>query len=199
MRYLKYGFPLLALMSLAACQRAGSEAAAAATPAPSASAAAGSTAASGSSASPFLVKASIREIMDAEIDPAADALWESVAVINGEQKQPHTPEEWQAVRRNAITLIEATNLIVMDGRRIAPAGAHYTDEADPELLQKRLEANRAPFIGMAEALRGVSVKMLDAIDAKDADRLFDLGSDLDEACEACHLAYYYPRDLEPKR
>jgi hypothetical protein len=137
--------------------------------------------------------------MDAEIDPAADVLWESVAIINGEEKRPHTPEEWAAVRRSAITLIEGTNLILMDGRRIAPAGAHYPDEVDPELLQARLEANRASFIGMTEALRAVGLKVLDAIDKQDSNRLFELGGDLDEACEACHLAYYYPADLEPKR
>jgi len=137
--------------------------------------------------------------MDAEIDPAADALWESVAVINGEEKQPRTQEEWQAVRRSAITLIEATNLIVMDGRRISPAGVRYPDEADPTGLEQRYEANRAAFAGMAQALRAVALKTLDAIDAKDTKRLFDLGGDLDEACEACHVVYWYPPDLEPKR
>ena len=78
-------------------------------------------------------------------------------------------------------------------------GAHYQDEADPELLQARLEANRASFLGMTQALRSVGLKVLDAIDKQDANRLFDLGGELDEACEACHLAYYYPPDLEPKR
>ena len=188
MHYFKHCPVLLILLTLAACQREVAQppaTAAASTPAPA--------------PAPFLIKASIREIMDAEIDPAADALWESVAVINGEEKRPRTPDEWQAVRRNAITLIEATNLIVMDGRRIAPAGAHYDEEADPERLQQRLEANRATFVDMAQALRTVGLKTLDAIDAKDAKRLFDLGGDLDEACEACHLAYYYPPDLEPKR
>jgi hypothetical protein len=33
---------------------------------------------------------------------------------------------------------------------------------------------------------------LDAIDAKDPQRLFDVGGEIDEACEACHLVYWYP-------
>jgi hypothetical protein len=86
----------------------------------------------------------------------------------------------------------------MDGRRIAPVGAHYADEADPERLQARLESNRGSFVGMTQALRAVGLKVLDAIDKQDANRLFELGGDLDEACEACHLVYYYPADLEPK-
>jgi hypothetical protein len=35
---------------------------------------------------------------------------------------------------------------------------------------------------------------LDAIDAKDSARLFEVGGEIDEACEACHLVYWYPPD-----
>lgn len=148
--------------------------------------------------SPFHIHASIRELMDAEIDPAADVIWESVAVVNGEEQQPRTPEEWQAVRRAAITLLEATNLILMDGRPIAPPGVRYPEEADPQVLQARLDANRASFVGMTQALRSVGTQILEAVDAKDAQKLFELGGTLDEACEACHVVYWYPPDLEPK-
>src|ERR1700761_660212 len=83
----------------------------------------------------FQVTASIRELMDAEVDPAADSLWDAVAVTTGPQgevdKQPHTTEEWQSLRRSALTLVEATNLLMIDGRPIAPKGAHYAGEADP--------------------------------------------------------------------
>jgi hypothetical protein len=183
-RISRYCLIVLIPLCFAACQRVASQAAPAATAAP---------------ATPFLVHASIRELMDAEIDPAADALWGSVAIINGVEKRPQTPEEWQALRRSAITLIEATNLIVMDGRRIAPAGSRYRDEPDTQVLQARFNANRAAFVGMAEALRAVSLKTLTAIDAQDANRLFELGGDLDETCEACHVVYWYPPDLETKR
>jgi len=142
---------------------------------------------------------SIRELMDAEVDPAADALWDSVAVIvspSGEEdKQPHTAQEWQALRRQAIILLESTNLLAMEGRRIAPAGAHYPDEADPEVLQKRLDANRAPLVGFAAALHNQALEALDAIDAKNPQRLLEVGGEIDEACEACHLVYWYPPDL----
>ena len=36
---------------------------------------------------------------------------------------------------------------------------------------------------------------LDAIDAKDPNRLLEVGGEIDEACEACHLVYWYPPDL----
>jgi hypothetical protein len=41
----------------------------------------------------------------------------------------------------------------------------------------------------------VSLQALEAIDAKDAKRLLDVGGDIDAACEACHLVYWYPPDL----
>jgi hypothetical protein len=150
--------------------------------------------------SPFLPKASIRELMEAEVDPAADALWDSVQITltaaGEEDRQPRTDEEWKAVRRSAVILVESTNLLVMEGRRIVAPGAQLPPgEADPAILQKRLDANRAPFIGFALALRGVSLQALEAIDAKDPKRLLEVGGDIDAACEACHLVYWYPPDL----
>jgi hypothetical protein len=69
--------------------------------------------------SPFLPKASIRELMEAEVDPAADALWDSVQITltaaGEEDRQPRTDEEWKAVRRSAVILVESANLLVMEG------------------------------------------------------------------------------------
>jgi hypothetical protein len=148
-------------------------------------------------ATPFLVKTTIREIMDAEVDPAADALWDSVAftaTLQGQHEdRPETPEAWQAIRRNAITLLEATNLIVMPGRRIAPAGMTLTPgELDPAILQRKLETNGAQFAAYAQVLRGLALQAIDAIDVKDAQKLFELGGAIDSACEACHLVFWYP-------
>jgi hypothetical protein len=148
-------------------------------------------------ATPFFVKTSIREIMDAEVDPAADALWDSVAFTSTLQgvheDRPETPEQWQAVRRGAITLLEATNLLVMPGRRIAPAGiALAPGELDPAILQRKLEANPAQFAAYAQVLRGLALQTIDAVDAKDAQKLFELGGAIDTACEACHLVFWYP-------
>ena len=151
---------------------------------------------------PFLPKASIRELMDAEVDPAADVLWESVVytvtAAGAEDKQPRTPEEWQAVRRGAITLIEATNLLMMDGRRVAPPDTPLAPgEATIEVRQHRFDTNRAAFVGFAQALQNIGLKALEAIDAKDAKRLMIAGGEIDEACEACHLVYWYPPEPKP--
>jgi hypothetical protein len=150
-------------------------------------------------ATPFLVKTSIREIMDAEVDPEADALWDAVAFTStlqgNHEERPETPEQWQALRRHAITLLEATNLIIMPGRRIAPPGlALPPGELDPAVLQRKLEANPAQFAAYAQVLRGLALQAIDAVDAKDPEKLFELGGAIDAACESCHLVFWYPPD-----
>jgi hypothetical protein len=61
--------------------------------------------------------------MDSIVDPDADTIWGSVAIINGkEEKAPHTNEEWVTVRRNALQLVEASNLLQIPGRHVAKPG-----------------------------------------------------------------------------
>lgn len=155
-------------------------------------------------AAPFKTHASIREIMDAEVDPAADAIWESVVFTvtasGAEDKQPRTADEWKAVRRSAVTLVEAANLLMMDGRRMAPIdAAPVPGEPNRAFIQKRLETNHASFVGFAQAFQAVSLKVLNAIDAKDVDRLLEAGGELDEACEACHVFHWYPPEAMPSQ
>jgi len=148
---------------------------------------------------PFRPKASIRELMDSEIDPAADFIWESVASISTraglEERQPRTDEEWLEVRRRAITLIEATNLLVMKGRRVSakyePAAA--PGELDTDQAQQKIDANREAFVALAQRLQDTGLQTLAAIDAKDPVALFDLGGTIDEACESCHVTFWYPK------
>ena len=180
MRHARWGALLIGLLMVSACARNA--------PAPVSQAA---------QPPPFLLKASIRELMDAQIDPAADTLWESVAfnitAAGEETRQPRTTEEWKAVRRGAITLIEASNLLMMEGRHIAPQNVLLAPgELRPEVLQQKLDANHAPFDGFARALQNVGLKALAAIDANDAAGLLEVGGEIDEACESCHLVYWYP-------
>src|SRR5438132_12931523 len=68
----------------------------------------------------------IKDIMDSIVDPSAEFLFESVAEIADEQgvreKAPQMDEEWKEVRERAIALVEAPNLLVMNGRAVAKPG-----------------------------------------------------------------------------
>src|SRR5437879_4321010 len=70
--------------------------------------------------------ATIKDLMDGTVDPSADVVWDSVETVTNaagtEDKRPRTEQEWKEVRNNAIRVIEAANLIIMDGRRVARSG-----------------------------------------------------------------------------
>lgn len=156
--------------------------------------------------SPFILSASIQDIMTSIIDPSADYLWDSVSVIGTadgiEQHQPRTDEEWLEVRHKAITLMEATNLLAMAGRRVVAEGKHMQDEGlegnlTAAQIQKLMDDDHASFVAFAHALNTATGQALQAIDKRDVDAFLEAGGTIDEACEACHLKYWYPNQGIP--
>jgi hypothetical protein len=158
------------------------------------------------SLSPFILTASIQDIMHGVIDPSADFLWESVGTevtAAGETvHQPQTNEEWDAVRNRAITLMEGTNLLVMEGRRVVAEGkevedAHVDGIQKASEIQLAIDKDRASWIDFAHALHDAGQQALQAADARDAEKLLHSGEALDAVCEACHLKYWYPGQVIP--
>jgi hypothetical protein len=152
-------------------------------------------------ASPFIVTATFKDVMDSMVDPSADYLWESVATIvtraGIEERRPRTDDDWKKVRQSAITLIEATNLLVMDGRQVARPGEKSENpgiELSPEAIRRVMDADPATLVTLAHALHDAGMKALAAIDAKNVEALSDAGETIDTACENCHLKYWYPAD-----
>jgi hypothetical protein len=149
----------------------------------------------------FRLTGTIKDLMDGVVDPSADYLWDSVATIvtkkGIDERRPRTDEDWKNVRRRAIALIEAPNLLMMEGRKVARPGEKSENpgiELGPEQIQEILDGDRATFIQRAHALQDAGLKALDAIDRKDVDGLSNAGEAIDEACEQCHLKYWYPPD-----
>ena len=152
----------------------------------------------------FQPNASVREIMQSVVAPSAQGLWDSVGTISNAQGtvnlEPKTDADWAALRRHAIALAEATNLLMIPGRHIAPAGAQTlkADEADPgaelppDEIEKRVNANWPTWIAMARALHGSAETLLRAVDTRSVQGLETDGGELDAVCENCHLAFWYP-------
>lgn len=148
--------------------------------------------------------ATVKDIMDALVDPGSDYIWDSVETVvsakGTEEKAPRTDEDWKAVRNHAIMLIEATNLLQMPGRHVAKSGEKADDpkvELSPEQIEGLINKDRAAWIKYAHGLHDATMKTLEAVDAKDKDKLLDVGNDIDEACEKCHLQYWYPNEKRP--
>ena len=138
--------------------------------------------------------------MDAQIDPAADEVWNSVASIvtasGVEEKQPRTDEEWEALRLKALLVTEGANLLAMPGRRVVAEGKPLDPEElageTPADIEKAIENNRAGFVRLAQGLHDAGLEVLAAIAAKSPQQLIDAGEKLDTACENCHSTFWYP-------
>jgi hypothetical protein len=160
--------------------------------------------------SPSLLKpvAGIADIMAIEIDPSADALWGAVGTVvsksGTKNNRPTTDKQWDELKDRAVMLIEASNLLLLDGRRVARDGVQkIEDQGTPgnlsaEQSQNLIDANRDSFASFATGLRVVGEQMLKAIDAKNPEDLMEAGAALDEVCEGCHLKFWYPGQHIPR-
>ncbi len=145
----------------------------------------------------------IVDVMEFMIEPSADVLWESVATIVNEKgiedRRPRTDEEWTVVKRSAVTLVEATNLLLID-RPAAHPGTKSENpniELEPEQIDKLLADDPASWKKYVKALYDATVPALTAINNKDAEALLTSGEGIDTACENCHLHYWYPPNKAP--
>jgi hypothetical protein len=145
--------------------------------------------------------ATIRELMGSIIDPSADFLFETIVQIVDEKgiidKTPKNDEEWSEVRRHALILLEAPNLLISAGRKVARPGekaAFPEVELQPEQIQKKIDDDPASFVRRARKLQDAAALALKTIDARDKEALFRALGDVDKACETCHLHYWYPND-----
>jgi len=148
--------------------------------------------------------ATIRELMHSIVDPTADVVWLSVGTVMDENGvhdiRPSTDEEWEHVRNGAITLLESANLLMMPGRAVAHPGEDSLApgiELTPEEIAQLIDANPRSWNARSLVMHQLVTSMVEAIDAKDADTLFTLGSQLQAVCESCHREYWYPNEVVP--
>lgn len=155
---------------------------------------------------PYRPVASIREVMNGVIDPSVDHVWNSVkTVIDDGQMTDHAPatdEEWAEVRRHALIVSEAANLLLMPGRPVAPPGAASMApgvELPPEEIRKLIDGNQDAWNSYAQALQDSLKPALAAIDAKDPEALLVAGEDIDMRCENCHQVFWFPQAVASAR
>ena len=144
----------------------------------------------------------IEEVMGHIVMPSADKLWGSVATTVSakgiEETVPKTDEDWETVRNYAVTIVEATNLLLIPGRRVAEQGKTQADKSElsPEQIEAKIKGDPAMWASHVAKLHDVAMESIAAIDKKNADALLDAGDHLDKACEDCHLVYWYPNEKQ---
>jgi cytochrome c556 len=104
------------------------------------------------------------------------------------------------VRNAAVTVMEAANLLQMPGRTVARAGekSEFPDiELAPEEMQKLIDADRKAWSEHANALHDAMKEALRSAEAKDPEGVMAAGELIENACESCHLRYWYPGQVIP--
>jgi hypothetical protein len=146
----------------------------------------------------------IKDLMENVIDTSADDIWNStqltVSKAGTELREPKTDEDWAVVRRGAITLVEAANLLMIPGRHMARANVKSETpgiELEPEEMERLVDADRGAWNARAEALQQKALDVLATVDARNAEKLWEVGGELDTACENCHRQYWYPNEQVP--
>jgi hypothetical protein len=151
---------------------------------------------------------SVKELMEHIIDPTADWIFDAavvdVSASGTTTTVPRSDEDWLRVERGAMLLAEASNLLKMPRAMAPPGTAGATPlkpgEPAPELtpaeIEARVNANRDLWNTHADELRSVALASLAIVKARNVNGLFQIGSDIDKACESCHLEFWYPGDKE---
>jgi hypothetical protein len=144
---------------------------------------------------------SVKELMRDFIDPASDYVFDSVATVIERGKvvehQPRTDEDWEKVRMGAVMLAEGVYLLKIP-RPFAPPGDENNstgpepEELSPAQIKAKLEKDPVLWNAKIQALRNVGLEVLEIVKKKDAAELWDAADNLDQACENCHLEYWYP-------
>src|SRR4030095_1645320 len=146
---------------------------------------------------------SVKELMRDMLDPAADNIFDAVKIVFTKkgviETKPTTEKDWEKIRIGAVTLAEGVYLLKIP-RPFAPPGDENNSkgpdatELSPAQITAKLEADPALWNAKIEALRNVGLEVLEIVKQKKVDELWDAGPDLDQACESCHLQYWYPGD-----
>ena len=147
---------------------------------------------------------SVKELMRDMLDPAADNIFDAVKIVytkkGAVETLPKTEEDWEKIRIGAVTLAEGVYLLKIP-RPFAPPGDENNStgpdatELSPAQIKAKLEGDPVLWNAKIEALRNVGLEVMEIVKQKKVDELWDAGHNLDQACESCHIQYWYPGDV----
>lgn len=122
----------------------------------------------------------VKDLMRYVLNPAAETFWLAGGEIDeGEARKSRTPAtdaKWNGALAAAATVLETGNMLTMDGRSLA----------DPQWAKWSADLNKAGAAGVKAA------------QARDGEATFAAGSDMFDACQACHAKYIRVQRQEMK-
>jgi hypothetical protein len=146
---------------------------------------------------------SVKELMRDMLDPASDYIFDAVKIettrTGSVERTPKTDADWDRIRVGAVTLAEGVYLLKVP-RPFAPAGdlnastGPNPSELSPAEIQAKRDKDPVLWNAKIEALRNVGLQVLDIVKNRKTQDLWDASDNLDQACESCHIQYWYPGD-----
>ena len=144
---------------------------------------------------------SVKELMNDTIDPIADGIFDAVGsdydAKTYVEVAPKSNEDWDKIKFAAVSLAESIELLKVP-RPLAPPGDENVSsgpnppELSPAQIKAKIEQDPVLWNAKIQALRNATLEVINIVNKRDVKGLFDAGGDLDQACEACHLVYWYP-------
>jgi hypothetical protein len=115
--------------------------------------------------------ATVLELMDGIVSPAAQVVYDSVATVvdkdGVKETRPRNDREWANVAGNAAALIEASELLKMEGRA--------KDQGD--------------WVMISTAMGTAAAETRAAAQKKDPEAILVAGEKLNNSCDNCHRKY----------
>src|SRR6185503_14882773 len=106
----------------------------------------------------------LKDVMDAMIMEQADVLWK----VSGPEDAPKDDDGWHKIDYSAIAMIETAKFLQTG----------YLSKDDDEWVKR------------TNALIDAANQARQGIKEKNADKLFQAGGVVEEACATCHMMYY---------
>jgi hypothetical protein len=121
---------------------------------------------------PLAPVADVSQLMTMIIDPAADAIWDSVGIVvdadGFNEWYPVTDEEWAVVMNGAMTITEGANLLML-GERARDQDA---------------------WMRMAQGLSDAGRQAIAAAESRDYQAIYEVSETVYNSCDNCHNLYW---------
>ena len=119
---------------------------------------------------PFRTAATIEQIMEGPIVHAAEVYWDSVSTVVDKdgihENFPQNDEEWEAVWAAGISIAESGNLLMIADR-----------------------ARDEEWVRLSAALADTGMEAAQAAEAKNPDKVLEMGEKVYNVCTECHMKY----------
>lgn len=146
----------------------------------------------------------VREGMVNQINPPTEAIWNMQVEVMDDygnfDPDIMTPENWA-------DLYAAANQLAFASERMGSAQTYIAADpngtlTDPPVgtdlvaIQARLDESPVAYRAFSQALTAHAGQLVEAVEARDTERVTQLVNDMQPVCKACHDVFWYPEEYQ---